>query len=81
MIASDVRTYVLENYLFTDEQSELNNCDSFLEKGFLDSTGVLEIILFLEEKYEIEVASSEMVPENLDSVNNIVKFVENKKGI
>ena len=79
MIESSIRTYVLENYLFTDDQSELDNNDSFLEKGIIDSTGVLEIILFLEEEFAIEVSADEMVPDNLDSVTNIVKFVEEKR--
>ena len=44
-----IRNYILENYLFTDDQSELDNDDSFLDKGIIDSTGILEIISFLEE--------------------------------
>ncbi|MCW8996713.1 MAG: acyl carrier protein [Psychromonas sp.] len=79
MVESSIRSYVLENYLFTDDQSELDNNDSFLEKGIIDSTGVLEIILFLEEEFAIKVSAQEMVPDNLDSVTNIVKFVEKKR--
>jgi acyl carrier protein len=78
-LESTMRTYVLENYLFTDDQSELDNQDSFLEKGIIDSTGVLEIILFLEEEFAIQVSSTEMIPENLDSIANIVKFIEKKR--
>ena len=78
-IESSIRTYVLENYLFTDDQSELDSNDSFLEKGIIDSTGVLEIILFLEEEFAIKVADQEMVPDNLDSVSNIVNFIEKKQ--
>jgi acyl carrier protein len=78
-IESSVSTYVLENYLFTDDESELDRNDSFLEKGILDSTGVLEIILFLEEKFAIEVTPEEMIPENLDSVSNIVNFIGKKR--
>jgi acyl carrier protein len=77
-VESSIRSYVLENYLFTDDQSELNSDDSFLEKGIIDSTGVLEIILFLEEEFAVNVSPQEMVPENLDSVTNIVKFIEKK---
>ena len=78
-LESSIRTYVLENYLFTDDQSELDNNDSFLDKGIIDSTGVLEIILFLEEEFAIQVSPTEMVPENLDSVTKIVNFVEKKR--
>ncbi|MGB5446028.1 MAG: acyl carrier protein [Psychromonas sp.] len=77
-IEANIRRYILENYLFTDDQSELDSNDSFLEKGIIDSTGVLEIILFLEEEFAISVTDQEMVPENLDSVNNLVNFIKNK---
>lgn len=73
-----VRKYILENYLFTDDQSVLNSNDSFLDKGIIDSTGILEVIYFLEEEFGIKVEDDEMVPENLDSVNSIVNFIENK---
>ena len=48
-IESKIRGYILENLLFTDDQSELNNADSFLEQGIVDSTGMLEIVLFMED--------------------------------
>ena len=77
-VEDKVRNYILENYLFTDDQSELNNEDSFLEKGIIDSTGILEIIFFLEEEFGISVDDEEMIPENLDSVNNIIKYINSK---
>jgi acyl carrier protein len=75
---AQIRTYILENYLFTDDQSALDSADSFLDKGILDSTGILEVIYFLEEEFNIKVEDTEMIPENLDSVNNIVAFIEKK---
>ena len=77
-VEDKVRNYILENYLFTDDQSELDSEDSFLEKGIIDSTGILEIIFFLEEEFGLSVEDEEMIPENLDSVNNIVKFINSK---
>lgn len=74
-----IREYVLENYLFTDDESELDNNDSFLEKGILDSTGILEIINLIEETFSFKVEDDEMIPENLDSVNNIVAYIGRKK--
>ncbi|MES9990813.1 MAG: acyl carrier protein [Candidatus Thiodiazotropha sp.] len=74
-----IRNYILENYLFTDDQSALQSSDSFLDKGILDSTGILEVIYFLEDEFEIKVEDTEMVPENLDSVNNIVSFIAKKR--
>jgi acyl carrier protein len=73
-----IRNYVLENYLFTDEQAALDNNDSFLEKGILDSTGILEVIYFLEDEFQIKVEDEDMVPENLDSINRIVAYLDKK---
>lgn len=79
-VEKKVRDYILENYLFTNEQSALNNNDSFLDKGIIDSTGIMEVIFFLEEEYGITVEDEEMIPENLDSVNNIVAFITLKQN-
>ena len=79
-VKDKLREYVLENYLFTDDQSALNDDDSFLDKGIIDSTGIMEVIFFIEENFEISVADEEMVPENLDSISNIVAFVGKKKS-
>lgn len=77
-IENKVRGYILENYLFTDDESALNNDDSFLDQGILDSTGMLEVIYFLEDEFDIKVGDEEMVPENLDSVNRIAAYVTRK---
>ena len=77
-VEKTIREYVLENYLFTDDESELDNSDSFLDKGILDSTGILEIINLLEDTFEIKVEDNEMIPDNLDSVNNIIAYVDKK---
>ena len=75
-----LRNYILENYLFSDNPSDLNNTDSFLEQGILDSTGIMELIFFIEENYGLHVEDEEMVPENLDSIDNLVKFIAGKKN-
>jgi acyl carrier protein len=74
-----VRRFILENYLFTDDVAQLGLDDSLLGRGIVDSTGMLEIILFIEEQLGVKVADSEMVPENLDSVNRIAAFVTSKR--
>lgn len=79
-VESRIREYILENYLFTNDQSMLNSNDSFLQKNILDSTGMLEVIYFLEDEFGIKVQDDEMVPENLDSVNRIVAFL-GRKGV
>jgi len=73
-----LRNYILENFLFTNDQSVLSNNDSFLNKGILDSTGILELIYFLEDEFGIKVEDDEMIPENLDSIVNLVAFINQK---
>ena len=75
-----LRNYILENFLFTDDQSVLSNNDSFLNKGILDSTGILELIYFLEDEFDIKVEDDEMIPNNLDSIVNLVAFINKKKS-
>jgi acyl carrier protein len=77
-IESKIRAYIGENFLFGDA-AQIGVDDSFLDKGIIDSTGILEIVMFLEEQFGIKVADSEMLPENLDSIGNIARFIE-KKG-
>ncbi len=79
-IESKIRSYILENYLFTDDQSELNNDDSLLEKGIIDSTGIMELVFYLEEDFKIKVDDEEIVPENMDSVTQVVKFLNSKQA-
>ncbi len=59
---------------------ELTDSDSLLDKGIIDSTGVLELVGFLEENYHIQIEDEELVPENLDSINNLVKFIQKKQS-
>ena len=75
-----VRGYILDNFLFTDDESALSNSDSFLEKGLVDSTGILEIIAFIEDDFNLTVEDEEMVPENLDSVDSLLVFIEKKQS-
>lgn len=74
-----VRSYILENFLFSGDGAELPGDASFLDMGIIDSTGVLEIIFFIEEEFKIKMDDMDMLPENLDSVNNIVRYVESHR--
>lgn len=78
-VENRIRDYILENYLFTNDQSMLNSSDSFLQKNVLDSTGMLEVIYFLEDEFGIKVQDDEMIPENLDSVNRIAAFIARRQ--
>ena len=75
-----LKNYILENYLFTDDQSALNDSDSFMEQGIIDSTGIMEVVFFLEEEFDIQVQDEEIIPENLDSIDNLVAFVEKRQA-
>jgi acyl carrier protein len=76
-IEQELRRFVIDNFLY-GQDDRLDNGDSFLDEGIIDSTGVLELVSFLEEKYSIEVQDREMIPENLDSINRLVAFLERK---
>lgn len=78
-VAEQVKNYILENILFTKDANQLGKDESFLEKGIIDSTGMLEVIFFLEQTFGIKVADNEMVPDNLDSVNKIAAYVARKQ--
>lgn len=73
----ELRKFVVENFLFGREL-DFSDDDSFLQKGIIDSTGVLELVSFLESNYGIEVKDEELLPENLDSINNLVRFLNGK---
>ncbi|MBW2109626.1 MAG: acyl carrier protein [Deltaproteobacteria bacterium] len=72
-----IRGFIIENFLFGKDDG-LKDDTSFLEEGIIDSTGVLELVNFLEETFSITVEDEELIPENLDSINNVVAYVERK---
>ena len=79
-VRQKLRHFILENYLFTDDQAALNDDDSFLEGGVLDSMGILELIDYLDEGFGIKVEGDELVPDNLDSINSLIKFISSKSS-
>ncbi|MFC1610544.1 acyl carrier protein [Myxococcota bacterium] len=78
-IEKAVRDFVVENFLFGNEEEAPEPETSFLEQQLIDSTGVLELVFFLENTYEIKIADDELVPDNLDSLRKIATFVQNKR--
>ena len=74
-----LREYIFDNFLFTEDENALGNDDSFMEKGIIDSTGILEVITFIEEDFGVKVKDEEMIPENLDSINKLAAFIQSKK--
>jgi acyl carrier protein len=77
LIEQEIRSFIGENYLLAREDN-LNNNDSFLEKGIFDSTGILELVSFVEHKYSVELEPDELVPENLDSIASLARFLQQK---
>ncbi|OHB66679.1 MAG: acyl carrier protein [Planctomycetes bacterium RBG_13_63_9] len=77
-IADHLRKFIKESFLF-GRDDDFSDADSFLELGIIDSTGVLELVTFIEEQYQITVEDEELVPENLDSIDNLVQFIARKR--
>jgi acyl carrier protein len=69
-----------EAFFLGDDPSELSASQSLIDSGIIDSTGVLELVGFLEEQFDIRIEDDELVPENLDSIDNIVRFVGRKQA-
>jgi acyl carrier protein len=78
-VASVVIGYIRERFMIGRPSDYLDVSDSLLEKGILDSTGVLELVGFLEEQYAIKVEDEELIPENLETVRKITDYVRRKK--
>ena len=77
-IKNKVREFIKNNFLFGNDSFSLSDDDSFLETGIMDSTGILELITFIEENYSISIEDDELLPENLDSLNNVAAFIKRK---
>lgn len=77
-IEQKIRQFITDNFLFREDRAALNDDESLLETGVIDSTGVLELVAFLESEFGLAVADAEIVPENLDSISKIAGYVKGK---
>lgn len=77
-VKTRVKRYLQENFVGAGNVMDLADQASFIEIGMVDSTGILELITFIESTYGIQVADGEMVPENLDTLHNIERYVRSK---
>lgn len=75
---SKIRGFILSHFLFGQDPG-LTDSASFLDEGFIDSTGVLELVAFLEKEFGVKVADDELIPDNLDSIDSITRFLAAKK--
>jgi acyl carrier protein len=76
-IAHKIRSFVVDTFLL-GQVEQLRDEDSFLSEGIIDSTGILELVSYIEQTYAIHVEDDELIPENLDSIANVVAFVLSK---
>ncbi len=77
-IENAVRSFIEENFLFRSDLSGLADSDSLLENGVMDSTGILELVAFLESDFSIQMSDAEIVPDRLDSIAAIATYLERK---
>jgi len=75
-----LRQFIVDNFMIGDDSSSLGADVSLIEQGIIDSTGVLEVVAFVEETFDFEVEDSEVIPENFDTVNCLATYVRRKHG-
>jgi acyl carrier protein len=77
-IETQVRNFIEDNFLFREDRSSLSDTESLLEAGLIDSTGILELVAFVEERFKIDIADADLIPANFDSIKAIVAYAERK---
>jgi acyl carrier protein len=80
-IQTELTEFIVTNFLFGDMAAVPKDNDALVEEGIIDSTGILELIEFLESHFEIEVSEAETVPENLGSISSLTEFVVSKLSV
>jgi len=80
LVESKVRQFIVDNFLFGEGDDGLKGEDSLLDKGLIDSTGILELVSFLQNCFHFQVEDNEIVPENLDSILRIASYVQRKSA-
>lgn len=77
-ITAKVREFIEDNFMFREDCEQLDDNESLLDAGLIDSTGILQLVAFIETEFGIEMGDAEIVPQNLDSVERIVRYVIGK---
>ena len=77
-IEMEMRTFIAENLTFSENTDEIADTTSLLEEDIIDSTSVLELVMFMEERFNIKVEDAEVVPANLDTIKDLVAYVSTK---
>jgi acyl carrier protein len=73
-----IRVFIADNFMIGHDPTSLKRDTSFLDNGIIDSLGVLELVSFIEDSFGIEVKDEELIPENLDSISNLLRYIEKK---
>lgn len=77
-VSDVIMNFIKDNFIRGRSQSDISPDESLIDSRIIDSTGILELVMFLEEKYSIKIEDEELIPENLDTVNNLVRFLSGK---
>ncbi len=73
-----IKQFILENFLFSDDASAIDDRDSLIQTGIVDSTGIHELVFFLEDTFKLQIVPEEMIPANFDSIQTVDDFVSRK---
>lgn len=76
-----IKKFILENFLFSDDESAIGDQDSLIRGGIIDSTGIHELIFFLEDEFKLTIVPDEMIPANFDSIQTVDEFVRRKLAV
>ena len=79
VVERSLRAFIVDSFLF-GQDSRFSDDDSFINMGILDSTGVLEIVAFVETTYDIQVEDHELSAENMDSIRRLATYVRRKRS-
>jgi acyl carrier protein len=80
-IERDIRAFITDNFLFRDDRAGLGDDESLIDAGLIDSMGILELVAFLESRFGLQVADSDIVPANMDSIRSIAAYVAGKLAV
>jgi acyl carrier protein len=79
-LQEEIKNFVVENFLFGEDKGLTYN-SSFIKEGIVDSTGIMQLVSFIQDQYRIAIEDEELVPENLDSIEKVSAFIESKRGL
>jgi acyl carrier protein len=80
-VETDIRNFIVQNFLFGRDDGTLKSDTSFLDSGIIDSTGVMELVMYIEKNCGVKVEDHELDPANLDSIARLARFIERKQAV